>query len=384
MKNKSYLGEGQDSKQEKIPKYMWVIICCVLALAVLIGLFTILLKIGWLDKHFDLNAIPSKMSEEEWANYGKDDQDDQEQEKDPDPEEDEQEDEKTCKALSLSKDKITIEVEEDFFLTAVSEPIDCEEEIVFTSSDEEVVTVNDNGMITAVGPGEAKVTVSCGKISEVCLVTVPEPEETQEDEQTDPSEEEQEPEQEETDPAEEEKEPEAAPVPEVTPSDFTLFYPGEEAWLSVKNVPEGTAVSYVSSNAAVATVTADGKVTAVGNGQATITITVGDVTLKSICRCNLESTTEGGGGQTTEQAPAYTGPFTLNYTDVTFQFKGEKLTLTLKDSQGKTVTGLNWVSSNGAVCSVSNGTITAVGSGNATVSVTYNGTTYSCIIRTGF
>ena len=170
--------------------------------------------------------------------------------------------------------------------------------------------------------------------------------------------------------------------PSVTPDDFTLFYPGEEAQLTVKNVPDGAAVSFVSSNAAVVTVTDTGKVTAVGNGQATITVTVGGETLSVIARCNLNSTTEGG--DTTTEAQSYTGPFALNHTDITFQFQGEKLTLKLRDANGKEVTGLSWVSGNGSVCSVSNGTATAMGRGETKVSTTYKGTTYSCIIRTAF
>ena len=67
----------------------------------------------------------------------------------------------------------------------------------------------------------------------------------------------------------------------------------EEAYLYVKDVPEGETVSYVSSNGGVVTVSPGGKVTAVGQGMATITITVGEKQITSIARCNFDATTEG-------------------------------------------------------------------------------------------
>lgn len=348
---------------DRIPGWMWTLICIVLGIAVLIGLVAFVLQMGYFEEGFDLNAIPTNIEAT------------QEPEQTQEPEVVEEPEDLSCTDLVLSQEEIILEAAGDkLFLSAVVTPADCEDPVVYESTDEEVVTVSDSGMVTAVAPGQALILVSCGDLEQVCEVTcafeLPEEEQQEETEET----EEEEP---------EETEPEAetqAAAPEVTPSDFTLFYPGEEAFLTVKNAPEGAAVSYVSSNASVVTVSGDGKVTAVGNGQATITVTVGDVQLTSIARCNLESTTEGG----TAGAQTYTGPFTLNYTDITFQFAGEKLNLSLTDANGTKVSGLSWVTGNGAVCTVSDGVVTALGSGYTTVSTTYNGTTYSCIIRTSF
>ena len=117
--------------------------------------------------------------------------------------------------------------------------------------------------------------------------------------------------------------------------------------------------------------------TAVGDGTATITVTVGDVKLTCIARCKLNSSTESGA------SGDYTGPFSLSHTDVTLSYSGESFTLTLKDSAGKTVSGVGWFASNGAV-TISGNSIKAVSSGTATVSCVYNGTTYSCIVRCSF
>ena len=168
--------------------------------------------------------------------------------------------------------------------------------------------------------------------------------------------------------------------PELSSADFTLFYPGEETWLTVKNKPDGAAVSYVSSNANVVTVTNDGKVTAVGNGTATITVMVGETKLTCIARCNLESSAENNTGST----GSYEGPFTISHSDVTLFSSGESFQLVLTDANGKTVSGLSWSTSNAGVCTVSANGVKAVGTGMATVSTTYNGVTYSCIVRCNF
>lgn len=366
------VAQKKEKNPERIPRWLWTVICCVLGLAVLIGVIAFILGMGYFEEGFDLNAIPTNMEQADVP---------VEDEIYPDPLEQkenimETEEEGSCTGLELSQDEIILEKENArVFLTAVPSPAECVDEVVFSSADEEIVSVDEKGVVTAIAPGETSIIVTCGEITSVCRVVCDFEVEVAEEEII-------EEEEDETEEVQPEEEPEETPAPTVSPDDFTLFYPGEEAYLTVKNVPDGASVSCVSSNAGVVTVTEKGKVTAVGNGQATITITVGDVTLTSIARCNLNSTTEGGDTTTAEQS--YTGPFALNYTDVTFQFAGEKLTLKLTDAEGKTVSGLNWVTSNGAVCTVSGGTVTALGRGEAKVSTTYNGTTYTCIIRTAF
>ena len=373
----------KQKKPSRIPMWLWAVICAVLGLAVVAGIVVFFVKMDYFREGFDLNAIPTNITQP----VDTQDEPEEDQQEDTTEEQIEEEpvtDKKICTGLALSQEQVTMDEEgERIFLTAAVTPEDCDDEILYTSTDETVVTVSESGIITAVGPGEAQIIISCGTFSEVCEVTCtfgeeekPE-EETQE--QTEETTEDSQTEEETTQTETQQEQPVVAPAA-LSTEDFTLFYPGEETYLSVKNVPEGAAVSYVSSNAGVVTVTNDGKVTAVGNGQATITVTVGETTLTCIARCNFDSTTEGGA----PAKPAYTGPFALNYTDITFQFVGEVLNLKLTDSTGAVVTGLSWVTANGSVCTVSDGKVTALGSGYTTVSTTYNGTTYSCIIRTSF
>ena len=58
-------------------------------------------------------------------------------------------------------------------LVATVAPYDADEQtVVWTSSDEAVATVDANGVVTAVGAGEATITATCGEVSATCVVTV--------------------------------------------------------------------------------------------------------------------------------------------------------------------------------------------------------------------
>lgn len=367
--------------QKKPNKLGWAIACAVLGAAVLAGIVYFFSIMDFFDPDFDFNAIPTlieqgnEVEEDLTVQY----QPEEEKESQEEVQEQVQEQEpavdpnsKACTGLTISQSAVTLDEQGGkIFLTAVARPSDCEDEIVFTSTDETVATVTENGMITAVGPGVADIIVSCGTITQVCTITCefevsePEPEEETPEEETP-----------EEDP-DEEQNPEELPAPELDKTDFTLFYPGEKTTLTVKNAPEGAAISYVSSNTSVVTVDNEGNVTAEGDGDATITVTVGDVKLTCIARCRMDSTTEGGG------TGSYTGPFELSHTDVTLFSSGESFTLILVDSTGKTVSNVGWFASNGCV-SISGSSIKAVSTGQATVSCVYNGTTYSCIVRCSF
>lgn len=60
------------------------------------------------------------------------------------------------------------EVGQNWLLNVLVLPVDSTDGLVFTSSDETVATVNSEGRITAVGEGEAVITISCGEQSMEC------------------------------------------------------------------------------------------------------------------------------------------------------------------------------------------------------------------------
>lgn len=134
------------------------------------------------------------------------------------------------------------------------------------------------------------------------------------------------------------------------------------------NVLTGRAVSWSSSNAAVATVSAAGSVTAVAAGTATIVAT---------------SEGKNGSASITVTVPATTpvavASVTLSPGSVSVE-KGKSATFsaTLRDASGNVLTGrtVTWTSSNPPVATVtSSGVASAVGAGTATVAATVEGKT---------
>ena len=118
-------------------------------------------------------------------------------------------------------------------------------------------------------------------------------------------------------------------------------------------------VTWKSSNAAIASVDANGKVTGVKAGEATITVTTEDGGKTATCKVTVSAT-----------SVAVTG-VTLNKTELTLETGGsETLTATVapSDAANKNVT---WKSSNTAVATVDdNGKVTGVAAGEATITVT--------------
>lgn len=75
-------------------------------------------------------------------------------------------------------------------------------------------------------------------------------------------------------------------------TDFSLFKVGATYKLKVSGAPEGSTVTWTSSDEKVATVGEDGTVTYVSAGSATITATAGDLTAACKVYCKAEDTPE--------------------------------------------------------------------------------------------
>lgn len=357
----------KEKKDERIPRWMWAVICAVLGLAVVIGFAYFLYSMDYLGLRAEEPAPPPVIEEPVVE--------------EPDPD--------ACTDLTLSRNKLVMEEEGGrVFLNVMPEPKGCSDQIFYSSANETVATVSASGMITAVAEGQTDIFVTCGDVVKVCAVVCdfPEPELPEAEPEAEPEEETETPEQQPEELPEEE--PEVQPEPEtplemsLSSEDFTLFYPGEETTLKVKNAPEGAVISYVSSDPTVATVSENGLVTAVGSGTADITVTVGGQTLTCIARCNMEATTENNEGADGQPAA---GNYTISSEDVTLFRAGEVFYLSLSDEAGDKANGVSWVSADASVCTVNgNGQVTAVGKGTTTVTTTYGGKTYNCIVRCSF
>ena len=78
-----------------------------------------------------------------------------------------------CESLALtSGGEIVLEEEgAGWLINVMALPENTTDELVYTSSDETVVTVNEQGKLTAVGEGTAVITITCGEQELKCTVT---------------------------------------------------------------------------------------------------------------------------------------------------------------------------------------------------------------------
>ena len=76
-------------------------------------------------------------------------------------------------SVSLDITEKTAERYDDFQLTATIAPLNFTDAVVWTSSNEEVATVSDTGYVEICGVGTAVITVTAGNVKATCKITVP-------------------------------------------------------------------------------------------------------------------------------------------------------------------------------------------------------------------
>ena len=212
--------------------------------------------------------------------------------------------------------------------------------VTWSSSNSSVAKVDQNGKVTAVGKGTATITVTTkdGAKKATCIITVTE-----------------------------ESKPSIVPVQSVTlnKAKESLLKGNTITLVATINPSNATnkGVTWSSSNSSVAKVDQNGKVTAVGKGTATITVTTKDGAKKATCTIIV-----------TEESKPVVIPVTsvaLNKTkESLLESKTTTLTATINPSNA-TNKGVTWSSSNKSVATVDqSGKVTAVGKGTATITVT--------------
>ena len=151
----------------------------------------------------------------------------------------------------------------------------------------------------------------------------------------------------------------------------TLTFTAEgEQTITATATPDGCTDSmvWVSSAPSVATISVDGAVctvTAVANGDTTITVTCGDYSAS--CSVAVSGLSE---------AIACTG-ITLDQTELTFDGEGSQ-TLTATVVPSDTTDIVVWSSSNKSIATVENGVVTAKKNGSATITATCGSQTANC------
>ena len=213
--------------------------------------------------------------------------------------------------------------------------------VTYSSSNTSVATVLD-GLVTAVAPGSAIITATCEGVSGSVTVTISSASST-------------------------------APVATVTLSPATVALPtGSSAQLTVSlkdaagQAISGRAIAWSSSQTSVATV-ANGVVTGVSVGSATIT-----ATSEGKSGTMLVSVVASSGSAAVATVTVTPNPATVDVGYTT------QLTATLKDASGQVLTGrtLTWTSSDPAAASVSaSGVVTGISfntnsAGNVTITAT--------------
>lgn len=246
--------------------------------------------------------------------------------------------------LALSEKKFT-QAGDKFQINAVPSPAETTDPIWYESADPLIATVDDRGIVTAVADGQVVIYVHCGEFTAECHITcevgvAPE----------DPS---------------KPTEPSVPVDPTVelklNRDEFTLNGYGDSHVLYSGEL-DRTQITWTSSDESVATVK-DGKVVAVGNGNATITAEYMGQKATCLVHCtnvvvsSYELRTRYGSGN----------DFTISVGDTIVLFMQEKESGMRVQPENLTFT----LSKQGVITIDENGKITAVGTGTVTITVTY-------------
>jgi len=150
-------------------------------------------------------------------------------------------------------------------------------------------------------------------------------------------------------------------------------YAKEEFRLQVTCDPADTtdSISFISEDPEIVTVDRTGKLTAVSEGQTTITITCG--TLEEVCRvsCIFDD----------DLVEIPVTQFELNREDFTLFYAGDNWQLYNGDIPVREIT---WTSDDEEVAIVEYGKVVAVGEGHTYIHAEYDGVRHSCIVHVRF
>lgn len=203
-----------------------------------------------------------------------------------------------CTSLSLISGMKNLSYEgENWLLHIKASPDDTTDQILFVSEDESIVTVNEEGRVTAVAEGETRIIITCGDQRIECPVVVDysseETEETAAETESTEAETENTEEPKETEAAAETEAPtEAASetkpgiVLKLKKTDITFFVRGVYTTLQLDCDLNPEDVIWTVRDQSVATVK-NGAVTAVGPGLTVVYAKYGDQTVECIVRCSF-------------------------------------------------------------------------------------------------
>ncbi len=174
-----------------------------------------------------------------------------------------------CLSITLDTGSVTLSNAGDgYLINYILDPAETADTVSFSSSAPEIASVDENGKITALAPGSATITVTCGDATAVLEVTC--------NIETEPTE-----------------EPTEAPTTEPEPefklrtTDMTMTVSGPQWDLYTGPIPN-TSVEWWSGDESVCTVDKGGVVTFVGEGTTKVYAKYNGVTYECIVRVKAE------------------------------------------------------------------------------------------------
>ena len=270
-----------------------------------------------------------------------------------------------CNSVILSVTEITLtSSEETYKLLVTLDPEDTTDQLQFTSSDPAVAEVNSDGIVTAKTDGTARITVACGEASAECTVICTfETVSTESNTESNPT----------------------VNTLALNRKEITFDMEGQSWVLYNGGSISVSDIIWSSDNDAVATIE-NGKVVAVTNGNTTVYGTYDEQIVSCIIHCNFDENGGGSGNSGISEAGGDSGrvyklhnPYGLA-DDVTIRVD-EQFPLMLVDESGNKITDAQWSVKNTDYCSYENETVKGLAVGTTEITATYEGSTYSCVVR---
>lgn len=269
-------------------------------------------------------------------------------------------------SVVLSDKQVTLQEKgETYQLVVTLEPADTNEILTLTSSDPSVASVDSNGVITANSEGTAIVIATCGQARAECSVVCTFADEPSETGTTEP------------------EEPASGSFI-LNRREITFDMEGQSWVLYDGGDISVFDITWYSDDETVATIV-NGKVVAVANGDTTVYGSYNDQVVSCIIHCNFNETgtetnsgvSEAGGNS--ERTYKLHNPYGLA-DDVTIHI-GEQFPLMLVDESENEITDAQWTVGNTDYCSYEDEIVKGLAIGTTEITATYEGTTYTCVVR---
>ena len=238
-------------------------------------------------------------------------------------------------SVTINLLSVTLELGQTIQLIATVQPENATDKtITWSSNNDKIATVDNNGVVTAIAEGNAVIMVTAGGKSATCAVSVKKS---------------------------------VIAVTSVTLNKTSLnMTKGQSETLTATVTPDNATdktVSWSSSDATIASVDQNGRVTALKSGNATIMAKAGEKS--ATCSVTITTPVES---------------VSLDRTSVNLE-EGQTTTLVAtinpNDADEKTVT---WTTSNASIATVTNGVVTAIAEGNAVITATAGGKSATCAV----